>query len=372
MVMEHLDGRDLDAEKKARHPLPIAELVDLLLQALEAIGEAHRAGIVHRDLKPANLFLSRDAHGGVRVKVLDFGISKLASELARGEGSNLTTTSTMLGTPLYMSPEQMRSTRDVDAKSDIWSLGVILFELVTGDRPFKGDAITELAIKVITEPTPPVVRSGDLPDGLDRVIHRCLEKEPHQRYANVAELAMALAPFGGPGASDQAMRVARSCGEASPPPASSAVTAGHPQPGATTPSPETGAPWTGGSAPRPKGLSVTLAVVALAAIGGIVFLAARKQGEDKLDGHVASAAPEPSHTDPATAAPVAPSAAPSTISFSSSAPAPSSTSTARSTVAPPPRASATDTAATSVPPAQPSTTAAAPKRSADPFGPGRK
>jgi len=205
MVMEFLEGMDLSGYLQHQGPLPVAGAVDFVLQACEAIGEAHSIGIVHRDLKPANLFLTRSADGGALVKVLDFGISKAS----QGDQSfNLTRTTSIMGSPGYMSPEQLRSAKDCDARTDIWALGVILFELTTGRQPFGGDTITELALKVAIDPTPPMNLSQG-PAAFEAVVDRCLAKDPNDRYQNVAELAAALAPFGPPSAVEAAMRVAR-------------------------------------------------------------------------------------------------------------------------------------------------------------------
>src|SRR5580693_7216018 len=133
MVMEYLEGEDLQGWLEKQGRLPIERAVDFLLQACEAIAEAHAMGIVHRDLKPANLFCIRRPDGTLSIKVLDFGISKAA-----GASMGMTSTQAVMGSPLYMSPEQMGSSKGVDARSDIWALGVILFELVTGRVPFDG------------------------------------------------------------------------------------------------------------------------------------------------------------------------------------------------------------------------------------------
>jgi hypothetical protein len=195
MVMEYLDGGDLAAWVKQRGALPIEQAVEFVLQACVAVADAHALGIVHRDLKPANLFCVRRSDGQLSVKVLDFGISKLTDTSGLAPGS-MTRTSAMMGSPLYMSPEQMRSARDVDAQTDIWALGVILFELISGRPPFQADSVTELAIKVNNEP-PPAIRSlrPDVPSDLEAVIFKCLEKDRSRRYRNVAELALALLPF---------------------------------------------------------------------------------------------------------------------------------------------------------------------------------
>ncbi|MEZ4301759.1 MAG: serine/threonine-protein kinase [Polyangiaceae bacterium] len=170
-----------------------------VLQALDAIAEAHALGIVHRDLKPANLFLARTPEGDHRVKVLDFGISKIMGDAQAG---SITATSTTLGSPLFMSPEQAVSTRDVDARSDVWSMGVVLYNLLTGRTPFEAATVMAVCMKVIqTEAAPPSALRPDLPPDLVAVVMRCLSKDRNHRYANAAELAAALAPFAAPAGS---------------------------------------------------------------------------------------------------------------------------------------------------------------------------
>jgi serine/threonine-protein kinase len=195
MVMEYLDGGDLAAWIRERGPLPIEQAVEFILQACEAIAEAHALGIVHRDLKPANLFCIRRADGRLSIKVLDFGISKM-SQFGGSAPSAMTQASSLMGSPLYMSPEQMRSAKNVNAQTDIWALGIILFELLTGKPPFLAESLPELVIHVGSEPPPPLRDTRpDIPAGLEGVIRRCLEKNREQRYPNVAELALALLPF---------------------------------------------------------------------------------------------------------------------------------------------------------------------------------
>jgi serine/threonine-protein kinase len=194
LVMEYLDGADLARVLERRGPLPIAEAVGYLLQAMVAIAEAHALGIVHRDLKPSNLFLTERSDGAPLVKVLDFGISKSAT--ATGPTSNLTRTSGTMGSPLYMAPEQIRSAKQVDRRADLWSLGVILQELLTGKTPFFADEVNGVLAAVVADPpTPARSLRSDIPPGLEQVILRTLEKDPKNRYANVAELARALEPF---------------------------------------------------------------------------------------------------------------------------------------------------------------------------------
>lgn len=189
MVMEYLDGTDLDGLLRQQGPLACGEAVDFVLQACEALAEAHSLGIVHRDLKPANFFLTQRADGSPLVKVLDFGISKTLSPIEE----SLTTTQSVLGTPAYMSPEQLRSSKHVDARSDIWSLGVVLYELCTGARPFSASSFSELVLKVAMEA--PASLPAQVPAELAAVVLRCLCKEPGERFASVAELVCALAPF---------------------------------------------------------------------------------------------------------------------------------------------------------------------------------
>ncbi|CAN94531.1 Protein kinase [Sorangium cellulosum So ce56] len=194
LVMEYLRGRDLQREIEARGPLPVSEAVDYVIQGCEAIAEAHARGIVHRDLKPGNLFLTTGATGAPIVKVLDFGLSKSA---AAEDDGKLTASEMMLGSPCYMSPEQVRCSKDVDARTDIWSLGVILYQLLTARFPFEVSRISALFVAIATQaPTPPRVHRMDLPARIEDIILRCLEKEPELRVQTVADLAREIAPFG--------------------------------------------------------------------------------------------------------------------------------------------------------------------------------
>ena len=211
MVMEYLEGSDLSRVVRKRGALPFEEAVDYVLQACEAIAEAHSLGIVHRDLKPANLFLTKGADGSDIVKVLDFGISKDSGQGGEGEEEmQLTRTTAVLGSPYYMAPEQMRSTRSVDARADIWSLGIILYQLLTKKVPFKADSFVELALMVVNEePKPPSSLRAEIPPGLEAVVLRTMRKKPDERYVNVAEFAAALAPYGPSTAIASAERIAR-------------------------------------------------------------------------------------------------------------------------------------------------------------------
>ncbi|WP_437962745.1 protein kinase (plasmid) [Sorangium sp. So ce119] len=209
IVMEYLEGDDLSEVLRARGPLGVTEAADYVLQACVAMAEAHAAGIVHRDLKPANLFLTAAPGGAKLIKVLDFGISK---ELPGSEGgaAALTQTREMLGSPVYMPPEQMRSSRSVDARSDIWALGAILYRLLVGRPPFEALALAELILMVASaEPVPPSALRSDIPRELERVILHCLQKDPAQRPQTVADLALALVPFASAGGQERADRAAR-------------------------------------------------------------------------------------------------------------------------------------------------------------------
>ncbi len=195
LVMELLQGSDLSG--LGTPPVPVA--VGYVLQACAGVAEAHAAGVVHRDLKLQNLFLTTRADGSPQVKVLDFGISKRvrggASEGGVDEVS-LTTTESFLGSPLYMSPEQLRDSKDVDGRTDIWSLGVILYRLLTGKAPFPGTSLPAVALAIAMEkPAVPSTLRADIPPGLDAVILRCLQKDRAHRYGTIGELMAALRPF---------------------------------------------------------------------------------------------------------------------------------------------------------------------------------
>src|SRR6266511_3062653 len=196
MVMEYLEGGDLSQVLQSRGALPVEDAVEYVLQACEAIAHAHVLGIVHRDLKPANLFLIRRPDGTNAIKVLDFGISKVMPGKGSSSDNAMTRTRAVMGSPLYMSPEQMTSTRDVDGRTDIWALGVILYELLSGQPPFSADTMPQLCGLILSGPTPSI-RSirPNIPPGLDAVLRRALEKEPAKRYPNIADFASALAEF---------------------------------------------------------------------------------------------------------------------------------------------------------------------------------
>ncbi|MDF3067521.1 MAG: Protein kinase [Polyangiaceae bacterium] len=195
MVMEFLEGNDIADELRRLTVLPISSAVEFVLQAIEALAEAHAAGVVHRDLKPGNLFLARRADGSRRVKVLDFGISKALTGSSVEELS-LTKTAALIGSPLYMAPEQMRSAKDVDTRADIWSLGAMLYEMLTGQPPYTGDSIPQLCAALLhDDPIPLRQHRPEIPEGLEQAVLRCLMKDRNHRFATVFELGRALLPY---------------------------------------------------------------------------------------------------------------------------------------------------------------------------------
>lgn len=191
MVMDYLEGLDLKMHLAQNGRLPVEEAVDYILQACEGIGEAHEMGIVHRDIKPANLFLVPNKKTGrASIKVLDFGISK---NMNPGESTDLTQSGTMLGSPLYMSPEQMQYAHQVDSRTDIWSLGVVLYELITGKVPFPGETMTQVVHGVMNlEPKPVQYHVPTVPASIDAVIKQCLKKDAELRLPTIDGLVQAL------------------------------------------------------------------------------------------------------------------------------------------------------------------------------------
>jgi serine/threonine-protein kinase len=188
MVMEFLEGHDLNQILRHHGPQVSTAVVDLMLQACEGMAEAHSLGIIHRDIKPSNFFVTRRNDGSDLLKILDFGISKTPAEV-----TELTGTQTVIGTPTYMAPEQMVSARSTDPRSDIWSMGVVMYQMLAGRPPFEAETYAQLVIRVGTDaPTPLHV---PLPAGLAAIVMRCLEKDPKNRIQNVSELARMLAPY---------------------------------------------------------------------------------------------------------------------------------------------------------------------------------
>ncbi len=198
IVMEFLEGRDLFDVVAQDGPQPIRRAVDYVLQACEALADAHACGVVHRDIKPENLFLLQRSEGIELIKVLDFGISKLALTGSAVESKvPLVRTMLPMGSPVYMSPEQIRASKDIDCRTDIWSLGCVLYELLTGSAAFDAPSLTQLSATILEQnPAPPSFSHPEIPVEVDAIVSRCLEKNPKDRFQNVAELALALYPWG--------------------------------------------------------------------------------------------------------------------------------------------------------------------------------
>jgi serine/threonine-protein kinase len=316
IVMEHLDGCDLSALAKQRGTISAGETVEYVMQACEALSEAHSLGIIHRDIKLANLFLTRGPAGAPLVKVLDFGISK-TNPFGESE-HEMTRTSSMLGSPRFMSPEQMRDPRAVDGRSDIWSLGVVMYRLVAGRAPFEADTLGRLLTMVMHEqPDPLEVVRPDLPPGFAQVVGRCLEKDPAQRFANVAELAYALAAYAIEPARARVVadRIAATLSVARVPTSVdvSITTGDAPSPAGGNDT-GTASPWSGSHASRatrkPKSSVMWAAVGALAILAGVGGFAkirydrARAAAEAPPPAAVADA-PAPSGPAPSSAPPPA-------------------------------------------------------------------
>jgi serine/threonine-protein kinase len=207
IVMEYLEGEDLADLLDRQGALDVPQAVQFLLQSCEALAEVHAAEMVHRDLKPGNLFIARLPDGSASLKIVDFGISKHIGPSAHATAA--TTSAQVLGSPYYMPPEQMRA-EPVDERSDIWSLGAILFEMLTARPPFLGETLPEVYAAVLAQPAPRVVSlRPDVPPGLDEIVQRCLDKDPAQRFCDVADLAEALAPFGNSRSAHSVERVSR-------------------------------------------------------------------------------------------------------------------------------------------------------------------
>lgn len=188
IVMEFLAGESLDARLERCGRMSPEETTQIINQVSRALAKAHAAGIVHRDLKPENVFLVRDDEDGTDIaKVVDFGIAKF-TDTAMGVSSS-TRTGSVLGTPYYMSPEQARGLRSVDFRSDLWSLGVIVFRCLTGRYPFEGEAIGDLLVKICTAPLPVPSQIASTPPAFDAWFAKAMQRDPAQRFASAAELA---------------------------------------------------------------------------------------------------------------------------------------------------------------------------------------
>lgn len=373
MVMEYLEGQDLGQILHEHGRLAAHEVLTYVLQACEAIAEAHAYGIVHRDLKPSNLFLTRSADGSPCIKVLDFGISKNT----RPGVDNLTRTQSVIGSPLYMSPEQMRSARQVDVRADIWSLGVMLYELIVGEVPFLAESMPQL-VALVLEGNAPKLREmlPDANEALESIVAKCLERKADDRYQTVGPLAADIASvLGTEEARVSAARIARvlegagtrveGTGQYSALPAPAAGLGALTRPGVQT-GPGVALGQTGGDvqvAPKkkPLGLIVGGVVGALALVGGLVFAFGGKppaQPGSAAQG-VEKGSPETKgSTSAATSASIERAAATPSVAPSPSTPvASASASTSASAVA---TASAKPTTTVRPPPFAPSTRTTAP------------
>jgi serine/threonine protein kinase len=193
IVMEYLVGESLDALLAREGHVPVGRGADLCVQACKGVHAAHSAGIIHRDLKPQNLFACRREDGTDLLKVLDFGIAKLAATEAQ---SAVTRTGMMLGTPYYMSPEQARGDRDVDHRTDVYGLGAVLYELLCGQKPHPGDSHNAILHHIATQPAIPITdRAPALPTTLVEIVHRSLDRNPRDRFSSAKALGEALAPY---------------------------------------------------------------------------------------------------------------------------------------------------------------------------------
>jgi eukaryotic-like serine/threonine-protein kinase len=311
MVMEYLEGQDLADWVRHSGAMRVPDAVEFVLQACEAIAEAHALGIVHRDLKPANLFVTRRVDGSPCIKVLDFGISKLTVPGSTSD-MGMTKTSTVMGSPLYMSPEQMSSTRNVDQRTDIWALGIILYEVLTGRVPFEAETMPQLCGMILQDPPRPLrdLRQ-DVPDGLQWVVLRCLEKNRDSRFTSVAELAAALAPFGPPGAQRSAERIARVIG--------GVASAGYSMPAASVARTGTATDGNFGASTATKksrgALFVALPLLVLALGGGVFFVLHKRGAEPAPEPMVSAQVAAPvSAALPAAAPPQVPEVAPAEVS----------------------------------------------------------
>ena len=190
LVLEYLEGEDLGAVIRRSGELPVDVAVTYIIEACEALAEAHAHGIVHRDIKPSNLFVSTLANGSRGIKVIDFGISKRVDQV-----SALTHSRSVVGSPCYMAPEQLRSSERIDSRCDIWSLGVVFYEMLTGRPPHTGNSVLELCASILeSAPKSPRTLRPEVSQSIDAIVRKCLALDPDDRYATVEELARSIAP----------------------------------------------------------------------------------------------------------------------------------------------------------------------------------
>jgi serine/threonine protein kinase len=264
LVMELLKGDTLADLLRRKQRLTVSEAAELVRQACTGVQAAHDAGIVHRDLKPENLFVTERDHRPF-VKILDFGISKFDPHLTGGEMST-TREGTSLGTPLYMPPEQVRGDKRVDARADVYALGVILYECVTGRRPYEAETLAHLAVLIHEGHAEPLLKlRPDAPPSFAEIVHRAMANKPELRFATARELADALANFTGLVTGPTVGWPGRGALPHAPGPVAAKPAAGPSHGAAVSISQE----W---QPPRRSMLPIALAVLAvLALIGGVIF-----------------------------------------------------------------------------------------------------
>ncbi|HEY8142737.1 MAG TPA: serine/threonine-protein kinase [Kofleriaceae bacterium] len=294
MAMEFLEGADLQNVLNMFVSLPAARAVRLVMQACSALAEAHSLGIVHRDLKPANLFVTRLPDGTECLKVLDFGISKLPQ--ATMDEMALTRTGTVLGSPVYMSPEQMTSSKSVDGRSDIWALGIVLYQCLSGGFPYDAEGLPELCARVLTEEPLALSAQIGVAPGLEAAVMRCLQRNPAKRFSRVEDLAAALAPFAAANVAPPTIIAQLS---AAPPPVRRPLPLPAP-PRAPTPIPTPPARFVAPPLdPETRGRRIRMTGAAVGLVAGIIYLVATWPNRTPEAG-AAPAAPVP------IAAPAAP------------------------------------------------------------------
>jgi eukaryotic-like serine/threonine-protein kinase len=342
MVMEHLTGTDLRKVTRDFGALPVDRAIDYVVQVCEGMAEAHAHGIIHRDLKPSNLFVTKRADGTDLIKILDFGISKWSAQ--EGELDDLTQTGVVLGSPKYMSPEQLFGSGAVDARADVWSIGAILYELLVGRPPFDFPTLTRICAELSSTRPPPSMREQrpDLPEGLDEVVLHALERDRDNRIDNVADLAGAiLDAVGSPFAAAVKLKLQATLDAATgreflaATTGSLALSSGAFGSMSSAPGRATGSQRAAVEGARPSGSRATLVVLLLLAAlaaGAVFYL--RKMA-------TAPIAVAPSSATPATSSAPAPSVPASssatTIAMTATASAASASSTASTSSAAPPK-----------------------------------
>ncbi len=206
LVMEYVDGDSLEAILERRGRFELTEAIEIMRQTCVGVAEAHRLGIVHRDIKPHNIMVTARDDGTACVKLVDFGIAQIGATEAPAMATRLTATAAVIGTPCYMAPEQLRSARDADARSDVWSIGIVLFELLTGDRPWDAASPGDLVFRQYTEAVPLEAFGPGVPYEVAAIVMRCLTIDPAERWPSASKLAEALEPFAAPFAAENLLR----------------------------------------------------------------------------------------------------------------------------------------------------------------------